>query len=245
MHNRFLVAVIAVCAVCAQTNAPPSFEAASVKPNRSGSGSSSSHTRPANLTMTNVSLRSMITSAFRIRDYQLNGPDWLRTERFDVVAKAVTGTPDKELMPMLRSLLIERFKLETHTETKEMPVFGLVVAKNGLRMQPVDGAGGTNTNSNSDEKGGELSAERTTMSGVAAWISSRMDRPVLDMTGRTEAFTFKLKYSLESENNDPTAARYPILPLAIQEQLGLRLEKRTAPIEIVVVDKVEKVPIEN
>jgi len=244
MRTRFVVALMAVCA-SAQSDLPPAFEAASVKPNRTVSGSSSSHTRPGNLTMTNVSLRSMITSAYRIRDYQLNGPDWLRTERFDVVAKAVTGSSDKELMPMLRSLLAERFKLETHTETKEMPVFGLVVAKNGLRIQPVDPAGGSSTNSNSDEKGGELTAERTTMTGVAAWISSRMDRPVLDMTGRTEAFTFKLHYSLESENNDPTAARYPILPLAIQEQLGLRLEKRNAPIEIVVVDRVEKVPIEN
>jgi uncharacterized protein (TIGR03435 family) len=245
MRIRFLVALLAGWAASAQTDPAPAFEAASVKPNRTGSNSSSSQTRPANLTMTNVSLRSMITSAYRIRDYQLNGPDWLRTERFDVVAKALTGTTDKELMPMLRSLLVERFKLETHAETKEMPVYGLVVGKNGLRIQPVDPAGGSSTNSNSDEKGGELSAERTTMANVAAWIASRMDRPVLDMTGRTEAFTFKLQYSLESENNDPTAARYPILPLAIQEQLGLRLEKRTAPIEIVVVDRVEKVPIEN
>jgi uncharacterized protein (TIGR03435 family) len=233
-----------VCAAYAQTNSP-SFEAATVKSNRSGSGSSSSHTRTANLNMTNVSLRSMIVSAYKIRDYQLNGPDWLRTERFDIVAKAQPGTPDADLMPMLQSLLAERFKLEIHRETKELPVYGLVEAKGGLRIKPVDPAGGTNTNSNSDEKGGQLTAERATMSNFAGWISSRMDRPVLDQTGRTESFSFKLQYSLENENTDPNAARYPILPLAIQEQLGLRLEKRTAPIEIIVVDKIEKVPIEN
>jgi len=244
MRARYLITLMAVCAAFGQTD-PPAFEAAVVKPNRSASGSSSSHTRTANLQMTNMSLRSIMVAAHRIRDYQLTGPDWLRTERFDIVAKAKPGTPDADLMPMLRTLLAERFKVETHRETKEFPVYGLVQAKGGLRIKPVDPAGGSSTNSNSDEKGGEITAERVTMAGFASWMSSRMDRPVLDQTGRTEAFSFKLKYSLENENTDPTAARYPILPLAIQEQLGLRLEKRTAPIEIIIVDKVEKVPIEN
>lgn len=242
---RALLFAILIVSAFAQTAPPPAFEAASVKPNRSGSGSSSSHTRTGLLQMTNVSLRSIITRAYRIKDYQLSGPDWLRTERFDINAKPPSGSTEEQLMPMLQTMLAERFKLETHRETKDFPVYALVESKGGFRFKPVDPTGGTNMNSSNDDKGGELKSERITMSRLAEWISSRVDRPVLDMTGLTGAYTFGLKFSIESEKNDSDTAKYPIVPLAIQEQLGLRLEKRTAPIEILVVDRAEKVPTEN
>lgn len=242
-----LMAVSGVFAqgVAAQTDVAAAFEAASVKPNQTGSGHSSSHSRPANIQMTNVTLRSIITSAFRIKDYQLTGPEWLRSERFDVVAKAPFGTKDAQLALMMQTLLAERFKLETHHETKDLPAYGLVVAKSGFHSKPAEGTGGSGMDSSSDDKGGELKAQRTSMARLAEWISGRMDRPVLDMTGVAGAYDFNLKFSLESANGDSDTPRYPVLPLALQEQLGLRLEKRTAPIEILVVDRAEKVPIEN
>jgi uncharacterized protein (TIGR03435 family) len=236
---------MSVCGVFAQTDAPPSFEAASVKPNHSGSGSSSSHSRPANIQMTNVTLRSIITSAYRIKDYQLTGPEWLRSERFDVVAKAAFGANEAQVTLMLQTLLAERFKLETHHETKDFPVYGLVAAKSGFRLQPVDAAGGSGMDSSNDDKGGELKAQRTTMARLAEWISGRLDRPVLDMTGIPGAYDFNLKFSLENANIGSDTPKYPILSLALQEQLGLRLEKRAGPIEILVVDRAEKVPVEN
>jgi uncharacterized protein (TIGR03435 family) len=242
MRTLLLTGLIAACGAIAQT--PPAFEAASVKPNRSGSGSSHTRTRTANLGITNVPLSRIITMAYSLRDYQLAGPDWLRSERFDITAKAPLGTVDAQLMPMLRTLLAERFKLETHRETKSFPVYGLVATK-GFHLQPVDAAGGSGMDSNNDEKGGELKAQRTPMTRLAEWIAGRVDRPVLDMTGLTGAYDFSLKFSLESEKNDSDMPRYPVIPLALQEQLGLRLEKRTAPIEILVVDRAEKVPIEN
>jgi uncharacterized protein (TIGR03435 family) len=245
MMRAAVFAVVVVSAFAQEATAPPAFEAASIKPNRSGGGNSSSHSRTGLLQMTNVSLWSIIVRAYRIKDYQLSGPDWLRTERFDIMAKPPSASTEEQLMPMLQTMLAERFKLQTHHETKDFPVYALVEAKGGIRFKPVDPTGGSSTNSSNDEKGGELKVERTTMSRLAEWISSRVDRPVLDMTGLTGAYTFGLKFSIESERSDSDTAKYPIVPLAIQEQLGLRLEKRTAPLEILVVDRAEKAPTEN
>jgi|SRR5271157_2291386 len=230
---------------CSGALAQPAFDAASVKPNHSGSGSSSSNTRPDNVEIKNETLREILTEAYEIKDYQLVGPDWLSSERFDIVAKAPLGTGDDEkLAPLMRTLLIERFKLETHHETKELPVYGLVAAKGGFKLQEVDAKGGSSMNSSSHEAGGELTAKKTTMERLAEWMSRYVDRPVVDMTGLTGAYDFTLKYSREDKGETATVT-HPILPLAIQEQLGLRLEKRTAPIQILVVDHAEKVPVEN
>ncbi len=245
-------AVLACLLAClppasAQTDPLPAFEAASVKPNHSGSGSSSSHTRPANLQLVNMSLRSIIAMAYGLKDYQLTGPDWLNSESFDVVAKGAAGTTDKQLLLMLRDLLRERFKLAAHHETKAHAVLALLPTKAGFPLKPVaaaEGDGGS-TNSNSDEKGGELKATQISLARLAEWLSGRLREPVLDMTGIPGVFDLNLKYSLESDQVDYGTARYPVLPLALQEQLGLRLEKRTAPLDLLVIDRAEKVPVEN
>ncbi len=234
----------AVWRVAAQPDAS-AFEAASVKPNNSGSGSSSSHSHPDNIEIKNESLRQIITQAYRLKDYQIAGPAWLQSEHYDIVAKAPFGTGDGDkLAPMLRTLLADRFKLQTHRETKEFPVYGLVVAKGGLKLKEVE-AGGSGMNSNGNEKGGELTAQKTTMARLAEWLSRQMDRPVVDMTGLSGSYDFGLKYSKESARGETDAVIYPVVSLAIQEQLGLRLEKRTAPIEMLVIDHAEKVPVEN
>lgn len=246
MRTLLLLGLSFVCSAqtAPPTDAAPAFDAAVVKSNNSGSGHSSMHTRPANVQITNNSLRQMIIAAYRIRDYQLSGPEWLRSERFDIDAKAPFGTPESQLMPMLQTLLKDRFKLETHKETKEFPVYGLVPSKAGFRLQPVAGKG-SSMDSNSDEKGGKLVAESTNMDRLAAWLSTHEDRPVVNMTGISGAYSFSLNYTLENDKADADTPRYPILPLAIQDQLGLRLEKRTAPVEVLVVDHAERVPVEN
>jgi uncharacterized protein (TIGR03435 family) len=228
----------------AQTDPHPAFEAASVKPNSSGSGSSSWHSRPANIDMKNVTLRTVIMAAYKLKDYQISGPASLQTEHYDIVAKAPFGTPDEQLELMLQTLLAERFKLEAHRETKDFPVYGLVQAKGGIKLKEVE-AGGAGMNSNGNESGGELKAQKATMAGLAVWLSRQMDRPVVDMTGISGAYDFILKYSREDAKGESTTATYPIVSLAIQEQLGVRLEKRTAAIEVMVIDHAEKVPVGN
>ena len=247
MRTAVFACLLALPAALAQTDPLPAFEAASVKPNRTGSGSSSSHTRPGNLQLVNMSLRSIITMAYGLKDYQLTGPDWLNSESFDIVAKGAAGTTDKQLLLMLRDLLRERFKLESHHETKAHAVLALLPTKAGFPLKPVaavEGDGGS-TNSNSDEKGGQLKATQISLARLAEWLSGHLRQPVLDMTGIAGVFDLTLKYSLDSDKVDPDLARYPVLPLALQEQLGLRLEKRTAPIDHLVIDHAEKLPVEN
>jgi uncharacterized protein (TIGR03435 family) len=238
---RILVLFAASIAI-AQTGADPAFEAASIKPNSSGTAASYSHVRPDNLDIQNESLHHIVSEAFGIQDYQLKGPDWMRAERFDIVAKAPMGAGNSgpKLFAMLQTLVVERFKLQTHRETKDFPVLGLMAVKSGFKLQPVSADGGSSQNSSNAEGGVELKATRTNMGQFARWISTTLDRPVVDMTGIKGEYAFVLKYARE-EKGEVGTATHPVLPLAIQEQLGLRLEKHTAPIEVVVVDHIQKV----
>jgi len=240
-----LLATLSVCA--AAQDAPPAFEAASVKVNTSDSGSTHSNTRPANVQLTNMPLRSIITMAYEVKDYEVVGPEWLASAKYDIVAKAAVGTPDHDIPAMLRTLLVERFKLETHRETRDLQVFGLVAAKGGFQLKPVE-SGNSSRDTQHNAMGGVLTATKTSLDRLAIWLNRFTDLPVVNMTGIEGVFDFTLKYSLENETRKAEAngaPKYPIVPLAIQEQLGLRLEKRTAKVEVLSIDHAEKTPIEN
>jgi uncharacterized protein (TIGR03435 family) len=237
----FLLALLLACGAWGQ----PAFEAASLKPSKSVDFNSTFNTRSDNVQAQNVELRELLVQAFEIKEYQLVGPEWLSGARFDIVAKAPLGTGDDEkLMPLLRTLLTERFKLQTHREKRELPCFALAVTKDGFKLHEVE-AGGSGMSSNSNQNGGELKARKTTMERFAEWLSRQMQRPVIDATSIKGAYDFTLKYSKENANRLAGLDTYPILTLAIQEQLGLRLEKRTAPVDVVVIDHIERVPVEN
>ena len=130
----------------AQTDSQLEFEAASIKPAppptanfiqvrmRGGPGSDD----PGRLDWSNVSLRNMLTNAFNVKDYQLVGPDWLNTERFDVTAKIPEGTTREQYRLMLQKLLADRFKMTFHKDTKEHAAYALVVAKGGPKIKESD-----------------------------------------------------------------------------------------------------------
>jgi uncharacterized protein (TIGR03435 family) len=219
------------------------FEAASVKPNHSGSGSSSSHETSGQLVATNMSLRDYIRFAFGVRDYQISGPDWLASERFDIVAKFPAHTGDNKMGPRMQKLLAERFKLEVHRETKEFPVYALVVAKNGPKLKQVEDKGSHNTNSTR----GKLTAQQISMARLAEFLARQMDKPVVDMTELKGAYDFTLEWTPDevADKAGADTAVGPTLLTALQQQLGLRLQPRKAPIELIVVDRAEKVPVEN
>ncbi len=246
MSRKLAYASLVTVLACRAFGQTPAFDVASIKPNRSGSGSSSSNSHEGVYTATNENLKSLIQMAYRVRDYQIAGPDWLRTERFDIAAKPPAGSKDADLPLMVQSLLLERFNLALHRETKESPVYGLLVAKNGPKFKEVEDVGGNNTNSNR----GRFIAERCSMANLAAYLARQMDRPVVDMTGLAGVFDLKLNFTPENalasrEENKVDAEAYPPLLTALQEQLGLKLEPKKAPIEILVIDRIEKVPTEN
>src|SRR5215469_15021168 len=141
----FLPLALGAGAAFAQTPARPAFEVASIKPAppitqlaeqfRSGKAHIGMSIDGARVEFGFVSLADLIVQAYKIQPFQLNGPDWMKQERFDVLAKLSDGASKDHVPEMLQALLAERFKLSIHRDTKEQPVYALVVGKNGLKMK--------------------------------------------------------------------------------------------------------------
>ncbi|MDR3699324.1 MAG: TIGR03435 family protein [Candidatus Sulfopaludibacter sp.] len=244
-----MIALLAAGAPAAWSqDARPAYEAASVKPNNSGSGSSSSNGSKGQIVFTNVSLKRLIERAYDVKPFQVTSPDWVENLRFDIAAKYPPDTKPEERSLMLRSLLEDRFKLAVHHDSKEMPGFALVVAKGGFKLKPVEPAGG----SSAKDYGGRvrtLTAKQTSIAAVADLLARILGETVVDKTGIDGVYDFEFKWTADdmdgstssTSNGDPA----PSLFTAIQETLGLRLQAQKVPVEIIVVDHVERVPIEN
>ncbi|HEY1500750.1 MAG TPA: TIGR03435 family protein [Acidobacteriaceae bacterium] len=292
---RFTLTLAGSLALCALSAGPlraqltlakpgetlPSFEVATIKPNTSESGSMRIMITPAGFSVENVQLRQIIENAYGARtDGQLiGGPDALLDQHFDIDAKV---DPDdvarmKAMAPkdrgrttnlMLQTLLADRFHLKTHVETKELPVYALVVAKGGPKLtvaappppEPPDGeklpppAPGDKPGPN--PRGSRISMSPTTaevqahgmkMESLASLLSGQSEtesRVVLDKTELTGAYDFTLHWAPErlsaaaAGSSDP-GPDYPPLLTALQEQLGLKLDPQKAPVESVVIDHVE------
>jgi len=241
-----LFCVAAVAAVLsAQT---PSFEAASIKPNRSTSASSSSRMTAGQVNMENVSIRKVTLMAYGIpddRSYALAGPDWLGDERFDIVARYPGGTPQEQVRLMLQNLLAERFKLALHRETRQLPQYALVVAKGGPRIQPAEpGQQGTSG------RPGRLEATKITMQKLCDLFAKMVGMPVVNETGMAGVYSFTLEWAPDETtrlepDSPPAPSGKPSLFAALQEQLGLKLEGRKGPAEVLVVDHIDRTPTEN
>jgi uncharacterized protein (TIGR03435 family) len=238
----------------AQEAAGPAFEVASVKPNKTGMRGGQLNTEPGRLTITNISLRTCIKAAYRLQDYQLSGGNAaIEDEHYDIVAKAEAPVGDDQLMLMLRRLLADRFKMKFHREPKELQGFALVVSKNGPKLHQVELAG----------KGwarngvGSIDGQEVSMPRLAEILSGRLGHPVVDLTGINGVFDLKLSWTPDPATvRNPTESKEspgaelmsdpsgPSIFSALQEQLGLRLEARKVPAELVVIDHVER-PSEN
>jgi uncharacterized protein (TIGR03435 family) len=240
--------VVAGIALAASGFAQVSFEVASIRPDISGESDSSSQTQNGRFIGRNQNLRDLIEHAYDLMEWQITGPAWILSERFDVTAKPPAGISGDQFEAMMQNLLTERFKLQIHREQRERAVYALVLAKGGLKATPAPGEGGAKTNWSRDH----IAAQHMSMARFAERLSRVADRPVVDATGVAGAFDFELKWTPDStrakpaESSGPQMADLPpSLFTAIEEQLGLKLEPRKAPVEILVVDHAEKVPTEN
>ena len=281
--QRTILGASLLAAVCAlspgQTaTTTPTFEVASIKvaPPPTGNNLRVRMGGDAGrLDYNNVTLRDCIRFAYSVKDYQISGPDWLRQQRYDLVAKIPEGAPRDQVPAMLQALLVERFKLTVHRETKELPVYALVVGKNGPKITPSEitapppgpGAGGALPGGGRGMVrfgGGGLEAKGMTVAGFAELMARMVDRPILDMTELKGNYDFKLQFTPEAgmmrmpfggpmggpppppaPAEGSSNASGPSIFTAVQEQLGLKLEGRKAPVEILVIDAAEKVPTEN
>jgi uncharacterized protein (TIGR03435 family) len=236
--------ILAALAACGQTQTPPAFEVASVKPNTSGSGSSRTSGTTGQLTITNRSLKELIKMAYTVQDFQISAPDWLGSAKFDIVAKIPAGAQKDQRPAMMQTLLAERFHLAVHRGSKEMPAYALVVAKSGPKLQQVE-PGGTSMNDNEDNSSRRITAERVSMAALAEALARIVEHPVVDRTGLQGVYSLKLQYTPDNAKSDGPDAAGTSIYAALQEQLGLKLQTQRLPVEVIVVDHVERVPTEN
>jgi uncharacterized protein (TIGR03435 family) len=245
-----MIRAIASLAVCvsgvayAQSVPAPQFEVAAIKPSTADPGSSGINTGNGRMNALNVTLKRCIMGAYSVGPNQIfGGPDWLDSDRWEIIAKAEQPVGDHALMTVLQSLLADRFKLALHRQSKPIEVYVLEVAKNGPKLEKGDGQGAKTSNGR-----GDIVAANATMDRFAEILSRQMDLPVVNHTGLEGVFNLKLQWTPESARPaNPVAGAAiegPSIFTAIQEQLGLRLHAQKEPVEVLVIAHVER-PSEN
>jgi uncharacterized protein (TIGR03435 family) len=230
------------------------FETAVVKPSAPGSyGKPFGILIGSQFTAKSAALRGLMAQAWSLLPTEIQGgPGWVDSDHFDITAKPdiSNGTPSKEqLALMLRALLMERFHLTVHETTKDMAVYQLVVAKDGVKMKPAENVGaGSQTK---QVARGLIGGKGMPMTYLAEMLTSALGRPVNDQTGLAGTYDFRLQWMQDETEHllgaaAPAGAEMsgPSLYQALQEQLGLRLQATKSPTRVVVIDKVER-PQEN
>jgi len=239
--------VCVVLAVAGSAQGPPAFEVASVRPTAKDSGPWRVTERidADGINFANEILRLTILRAYGLKPYQLTGPEWIGGERFSIVAKAGHAAPESEMLAMLRTLLEDRFKLGFHRESKEMPVYALVVGRGGPKLAEAKDEGAVGAEAGD---GDELVFSRTSMDLLANMLGQSLDRPVIDETGLKGSYNFKLSWWAERRRKGQAGAAAdssaPSIFTELPARVGLRLEPRRAPVEMFVIDRVVR-PSEN
>jgi len=233
------------------------FEAASVRPNRGGGRRDQTRTiEPARIACTDITLGDLMMMAYGVKRYQLSGPDWIVSGTsaisYDVVAIAGKAVPPVEIKRMIGPLLAERFHLQFHRETRELPTFALVPAKGGPKFHEPGDGGARSIRPNSE---GGLSFQHWTMEDLADWLSGLpgVGMPVIDHTGITGSFTFHANLFAVEKGAAPDQVKKAMmdgdaagtLRSTLPDQLGLRLEAQKAQLAILVIDHADRVPTEN
>lgn len=286
MLHRIALPTLLATAAFAQSPAPRlEFEVASIKPSAPfvpGTSAPGAHVDGAMVSFRLLSLQDYIITGYNIKKHQIVGPDWLSTERFDIQAKVPAGIPPEKLIDgrreMIQTLLEQRFHLKFHRETREMPVYALVVTKPSSKLveSPLDPeadapgkavdvvVNAKSTGTVVSLPGGAtisygfltLEGKKVKMTQLADNLARFVDRPVIDDTGLKSAYDFKLEFSLEEMKSlMRTSGSDPNLLAGVPEQgrsimsslqsFGLKLEARKSPMEVYVIDKIEKTPTEN
>jgi uncharacterized protein (TIGR03435 family) len=245
---KLLVLGRAALALAAWLALPPqaadTLEVAAIHSSHVDSTNTRIDTEPGGgLVMLNATLRTLIRNAYGVLPFQLAGePKWSETDRFDINAKNASGqeiTQDT-LKPLLQGLLADRFHLKAHWETREEPIYALVVEKDGRKFQPhVDTPEhGMNTRKNPGKV--NMRGSDVPMTELASNLGNQLQRFVVDETGLPGHYDFLLHW-----NPDPAEdSTEPSLSTALHEQLGLKLEPRKGPVQMLIIDSAEK-PSEN
>ena len=250
MTQRLGIALIFAVLAAFGQQATARFEVASVKKAESGGPPGdiprNMESSPGTFGMRNVPLRYCLEWAYSLHDYEIVGPDWIKgEERYDIYAKAPGPATDEEMRPMLQALLLERFQMKVHRETREMAAYLLLPGKGPAKVK--ESAPDSTPGLVPNKEGGVL-FRHFGISRLTFLLTRRMDHPVLDQTGLKGIYDYTVDISGLSEfsgppNPDPNGMS---IFAAIQQDLGLKLElHKQQPIEVFVIDAVSKVPTAN
>ena len=229
-----IVGAIALAAAAFCQTVPPAFDAASIKPSTAAPGSGSGiQTDIGRIAARNVTLKRCIRGAYDVPEARiLGGPKWVDDERYDIDAKSTGPAGDRQLMAMLQQLLADRFKLAIHRETRPLAGYVVVAGKKGLTVKPSE----PGARSMSSATRHSIDATGCDMECLAMKLSEVLHAPVIDGTGIAGKFDFKLEWT-------PDELQSGVFP-AVEAQLGLKLEGRKVPTEVIVIDSAVK-PSEN
>jgi uncharacterized protein (TIGR03435 family) len=201
----------------------------------------------------NVSLKRLLARIYGVREDLIFGvPSAIDSARFDIAAKIVD--PDPEAMKkmtieqshsMLLPMLTERFRIKSHTESRTLPVYDLVIVKSGQKFaQSADQTGhGRGLDGRGDSQSYNYTFHATPLSSLTDLLATQVHRTVIDRTGLTGDYDFSLTWAKHDTSEDQ-ADTGPSIFTALQEQLGLKLEPAKGPVKVLVVDHVE-MPSEN
>jgi len=251
---HLLSAIFAACgaALAQSAAAPTAFDVASVKPSPpSGSGLLNINLGTFNhgvATLTNTTLSECIRFAYGlVSEDQISGPDWIRDRslRVDIVAKTSPETPFSQALLMMQTLLAQRFHLDLHREPRPIRHFELALGKSAARLhESKDDAPVVNAT----YRRGLLFYDHMAMHTLAVLLSRQLKQPVIDLTGLSGFYDIHLEWSPDDPAGKealPDVAPLPDVYHAVEAQLGLQLEPKKTAIDVLAIDRAEKVPIAN
>jgi uncharacterized protein (TIGR03435 family) len=187
-----------------------------------------------------------LTWSYGVRPWQISGPDWFTADRYNIVGKAASPVDDDQLKLMLQRLLEERFGMALRREKKESSVIALLPDKSGPKLQP----SAASTEAKQDTKfvasNGDVrfTFRNTPLERLSGILSNYGWGPVVDMTGLAGGFDFTYERP-HLDDGDDSSSSFGAVQGALQKQLGLRLERRKAPIDFLIVERVSRIPSEN
>lgn len=255
------IASISAILLMSAAAAAQTFEVASVKRQNDVVPGMTFSARGATLTVVNNELANVIDNAYGIRRYQLVGaPDWVDSDRYNIQAKAAGDATREELMLMVRSLLVERFKLRVHRETREMPIYVLTVARGGVkaprsvpgactvfdpRNPPRPGTPRAPSCGNNLIRTSTWNATAIDMKSAAEALVGVLGRSVVDRTGVEGRFDIQVEWTPDQapagvDGVASTANAAPPLFTVLEDRLGLKVESARGPVDVIVIDHVER-----
>jgi len=245
IFHRHVALLFLACLVSAARAQQPAFAVATIRP--STVAVKFEHDGKTDLTaetvrMQDVSVQTCIKWAYGVQDGQIAGPDWMDSERFDIVAKADAPATEDQMKLMMQALLADRFKLEFHHESRELKAFVLTVAKGGAKVRPAAAPDAKPFRQNSAN--GTV-AKSMTIREFGDFISGPLQKPVVDETGLNGKYDFTLDFTpfLPDPAHNMDASRMDatsLIKTALEGDLGIKMEIRKTQVDVMVVDHVEK-----